>query len=164
MYKEDLAFNNLPWLICHKTNPTNQPSNLLSWWGLGLSTFHFCFKHIEFFFQSIDLKSMPSYLTLCWNLGYRTTLNLNSSEFNQKIWVKKASLFEWMFGVDRMKTESVRMTAEAIWTQLNCWLRLPKLHQSASVQVDPSLNECLILCLCKFFTSFIKEKWVVKNV
>ena len=26
MYKEDLALNNLQWLICHKTQPTNQLS------------------------------------------------------------------------------------------------------------------------------------------
>ena len=25
MHKEDLALNNLQWLICHKTQPTNQP-------------------------------------------------------------------------------------------------------------------------------------------
>ncbi len=24
MYKEDLALNNLQWLICHKTQPNNQ--------------------------------------------------------------------------------------------------------------------------------------------
>ncbi len=26
MYKEDLALNNLKWLICHRTQPTNQPT------------------------------------------------------------------------------------------------------------------------------------------
>ena len=26
MYKKDLALNNLQWLICHKTKPTNLPN------------------------------------------------------------------------------------------------------------------------------------------
>ena len=31
MYKEDLALNNLQWLICHKTQPTkNQASKIKS--------------------------------------------------------------------------------------------------------------------------------------
>ena len=29
MYKEDLALNNLQWLICHKTKPTNQRSMMM---------------------------------------------------------------------------------------------------------------------------------------
>ena len=28
MYKEDSALNNIEWLICHKTQPTNQQTNL----------------------------------------------------------------------------------------------------------------------------------------
>ena len=27
MYKEDLALNNFQWLICHKTQPNNEPTN-----------------------------------------------------------------------------------------------------------------------------------------
>ena len=27
MYKEDLVFNNLPWLICHKTKPNQTKAN-----------------------------------------------------------------------------------------------------------------------------------------
>ena len=29
MYKEDLAINYLQWLICHKTQSTNPPTNVL---------------------------------------------------------------------------------------------------------------------------------------
>ena len=29
MYKQDLALNSLQWLICHKTQPTNHLSNIL---------------------------------------------------------------------------------------------------------------------------------------
>ena len=36
MYKPDLALNNLQWLICHKTKPTNL-----------LFMFHECFTHIK---------------------------------------------------------------------------------------------------------------------
>ena len=29
MYKQDLALNNLQWLICHKNQPTNQPTEII---------------------------------------------------------------------------------------------------------------------------------------
>ena len=53
MYKEDLALNNLQWLICHKTQPNqiklNQTKpimllyqlflNAVFFWGVGITTY-----------------------------------------------------------------------------------------------------------------------------
>ena len=33
MYKQDLAFNNLQWLICHKTTPTIMLKVMIGWGG-----------------------------------------------------------------------------------------------------------------------------------
>ena len=37
MYKEDLALNNLQWLICNKTQPTNRSAQKLSESKKGIS-------------------------------------------------------------------------------------------------------------------------------
>ena len=52
--------------------------------------------------------------------------------------------------VEPMKTERGRMTAEANRKRPS----LTEQHLWASIQIDPPLNECLILCLCKFLASF----------
>ena len=38
MYKEDLALNNLQWLICHKTQPTQTKPNSTNTLGKGMTS------------------------------------------------------------------------------------------------------------------------------
>ena len=56
------------------------------------------------------------------------------------------------------------MTAAANRTQPNGWPGLPEQRQLVSVRVDPPLNESLILCLCKFFTSFVLILYVTATL
>ena len=56
---------------------------------------------------------------------------------------------------ESMKKERSRMTAEANRTRPNGWPSQPEQRQLASVRVDPPLKEYLILCLIKFFASFV---------
>ena len=72
MYKEDLALNNLQWLICHKINP-NQTK--MQYWDIAVSAFE-----SHFHFRTNTLKK---YMNLLFSLSYRLNsmaLVLNNKE------------------------------------------------------------------------------------
>ena len=67
MYKEDLALNNLQWLICHKTQP-NQISKLVS-----INTNNLQVNGTEYSYQ-IQMIFKLMYLTLVESLTGTTNL------------------------------------------------------------------------------------------
>ena len=50
------------------------------------------------------------------------------------------------------------------WGKPNMVERVPKSTRAAAVQVDPPLNERLILCLCKFFASFVLILYITASL
>ena len=95
MYKEDLALNNLQWLICHKIQPTKSPRLVvfpsIKNFVCPITYLFFSWRWIHAFSMSTLIQSeIPTALSRIWDVSsisynnnyYNKCISSNSMSFN----------------------------------------------------------------------------------